>query len=64
MNISPPICVKCERLIAPFRCEPFPDGIPRPILDLEHDHRKPYRGDNGLTFKAKKTTSGPFPNLP
>jgi len=51
-------CVKCRHLDedAPpgvFRCAAFPDGIPRSILLSKRDHRKPYKGDNGIQFEPK-----------
>lgn len=33
------------------RCDAFSD-IPNTILRNEHDHHKPYPGDNGIMFEA------------
>jgi hypothetical protein len=49
-------CLDCKHFdnAAPretFRCEAFPDGIPDPILYSEHDHQKPFPGDNGILFE-------------
>jgi hypothetical protein len=33
-----------------FHCEAFSDEIPEEIQWNEHDHRKPFKGDNGLMF--------------
>ncbi len=54
---APPICTGCTR----FRnddderltCDAFPDGIPDAILTSEADHRKAYKGDQGLRFDPK-----------
>jgi len=35
-------------------CEAFPDGIPHIITIGEHDHKKPYKGDNGIRFEPIK----------
>lgn len=32
-------------------CAAFPDGIPRPIIDGEIEHREPFPGDRGIRFE-------------
>lgn len=32
-------------------CDAFPDGIPDAILKSGYDHRKRYRGDQGITYE-------------
>ena len=48
-------CLYCEYYIgkteAVFKCKVFPRGIPSEILTGEHDHTKPYDGDNGIQFE-------------
>jgi len=47
-------CIVCEFYFDDLpqnNCEAFPDGIPPKILMGEHDHTKPYKGDNGITFE-------------
>ncbi len=33
-------------------CAAYPDGIPDAILTDGYDHRKPYRGDNGIRYSV------------
>jgi hypothetical protein len=35
-------------------CKAFPNGIPVEILTNEHDHTKPFKGDNGILFEPTK----------
>ena len=46
-----PLCNGCIHLVAGGTCEAFPGGIPVKILTGQHDHRKPYKGDNGIRFE-------------
>ncbi len=51
-TIQAPQCVECKHFLQPgWRCAAYPQGIPEPILDGEHDHRKPFFGDNGIRFE-------------
>lgn len=34
-----------------LKCDAFKDGIPFAIIAGEHDHRKPYKGDNGIRYE-------------
>jgi len=57
-----PSCENCAHVDpSGLACAAFLGGIPLAILAGEHDHRKPYPGDNGIRFvmrnnsEAKKT---------
>ena len=44
-------CNDCQRYLTGWRCDAYKDkAIPQPIRDGEHDHTKPYEGDNGIRF--------------
>ena len=47
-------CIYCKHLSDKFKCLAFPDGIPEEILTGDHDHKKPFEGDNGIQFEPKK----------
>ena len=47
------ICYDCKffRWEQEPKCDAYPDEIPHQILSSEHDHTKPFKGDNGIRFK-------------
>lgn len=49
-------CASCRRFWADYRaedvCDAFPRGIPREILMGDNDHRKGFKGDRGLGYRA------------
>ena len=62
-----PVCGNCKHLypedrkkmsmyrtVRHFRCNAFPKGVPYEILMWKHDHREPYKGDNGIRFEPIK----------
>jgi len=54
MTILPPQCIVCIHYnsddVVKYSCKAFPDRIPDEILEGEHDHSKPFKGDNGIRF--------------
>jgi len=50
-----PICLQCRHLgkSGPMSCAAFPNGIPNPILLMDHDHREPYPGDHGIRYEPR-----------
>ena len=44
-------CILCEHYINDYTCDAFPEGIPEAIRLDEHDHREPFKGDNGIRFE-------------
>ena len=51
-----PMCFRCVHFgetPSGIGCTAFPDGIPYDISVFGFDHRKPYKGDRGIRFKAK-----------
>lgn len=55
MHIPPPLCVTCRfwhrANHEAFTCDAYPDGIPEEIIQSEHDHHEPFRGDGGIQYK-------------
>ena len=49
-----PQCILCANYRSDkygLVCEAYPNGIPNAIINGEHDHTKPYPGDNGIRFE-------------
>ena len=46
-----PLCIMCQLTKDAITCKAFPNGIPDAIIMGEHDHTKPYPGDNGIRFE-------------
>ena len=45
-------CYACKNKIKKLGvCKAYKDGIPEKILTGEHDHKNPYKGDNGIQFE-------------
>ncbi len=45
-------CLTCKHYRGLWECEAFPDGIPEVISSGDHDHREPFKGDNGIRWEA------------
>ena len=45
-----PQCPTCKHYQLEQTCTAFPDGIPIPIFLGQHDHEKPWPGDNGYRW--------------
>lgn len=44
-------CPSCKHYrVGLLACDAFPDGIPYEVISGQHDHTKPYEGDNGIRF--------------
>jgi hypothetical protein len=53
VRFLPPVaCARCAQLWPgdKTRCNAFPQGIPRDILDGEDPHTTPHLGDHGIQF--------------
>lgn len=50
-----PKCSFCRHKVdGAAKCSAFPDLIPEEIRNGEHNHSKPYPGDNGIRFELKE----------
>ena len=47
-------CVICRRYRGNETCTVYKDRIPNQIFTAQHDHREPFKGDNGIRFKPIK----------
>jgi len=46
-------CLTCKHLFDNTICKAFSKGIPIEILSGKFDHRKPFKGDNGIQFEER-----------
>jgi hypothetical protein len=55
MEMTTPLiqCARCVYYIKKRKCKAF-NNIPIKILLNQYNHTKPYKGDNGIRFKAVK----------
>lgn len=57
-------CFNCKHYLGIFRCEAYPDrDIPDAIMLGEHDHTKPFPGDNGIRFSRADMVPGEEPDI-
>ena len=50
-------CASCNNKFASgAQCRAYREQIPNAILTNAHDHRKPFKGDNGIRFEPLKDT--------
>ena len=51
-------CLLCKNFIenteGKYICKAFPEGIPDILVFNRFDHKKPYKGDNGIRFEERK----------
>jgi len=44
-------CNECKHYRGLIQCDAYPDRIPAAIVTGQVDHRKPYKGDNGIRWE-------------
>ena len=47
-------CILCDHYWGNGKCDAYEKQIPKEILSGNHDHIKPFKGDNGIRFKPVK----------
>ncbi len=52
-NLGSAQCEYCAHYIGNRKCKAYPNGIPIEIWQLWVDHKKPYNGDGGITYKPE-----------
>jgi len=45
-------CISCIHYRMGSKCDAYPDKIPYEIISGQVDHKRPYKNDNGITFKS------------
>lgn len=50
LGVYSAVCSNCKHHTGGHRCRAF-NAIPEKIWLGEHDHRRPYPGDNGIQFE-------------
>lgn len=48
-------CQSCKNYLGLRQCTAYPKEIPAKIFFNEHDHRKPFKGDNGIRYEPIKS---------
>jgi hypothetical protein len=51
-----PSCMTCKHKRFGWHCDAFPEGIPGEIIDGQHDHKEPYKGDGGIQYEPGEET--------
>jgi len=44
-------CLFCKHYQGLWQCDAYPEKIPVEIATGEHDHTKPFKGDQGVRFE-------------
>lgn len=57
-------CATCRHYRVGMECEAYPDGIPEVIWRGDHDHREPYKGDDGIQWEPVEKKRSPRPRHP
>jgi hypothetical protein len=54
MTVPVIACRSCVHLLEERKCKAFTSGIPEDILIGKNNHKKPFKGDNGIRFEPIK----------